>query len=129
MIDINKQVSHWSRGANEDFIVAKELIERGRIRHGLFFAHLAIEKILKSHVCRHTNDLAPPVHNLGRLAEKTGLNFSQEQIDLLAEVNEFNIEGRYPELSLPQPREDEAISYLKRIEGFLKWSIKLLEQS
>lgn len=128
MIDINKQILHWRSGAEEDLTVAKELVERGRIRHGLFFAHLAVEKILKAYVCRQTNDLAPPIHNLVRLAEKAGLNLNQEQIDLLAEMNEFNIEARYPELSLPQPTEQAAQSYMKRIGEVLEWLIKLLDQ-
>jgi len=54
----------------EDWEVGKELIVGRRFRHGLFFIHLALEKILKAHVCRNTVDIAPPIHNLARLAEK-----------------------------------------------------------
>lgn len=69
MVDIGKQIEHWRAGAGEDWEVARDLVERGKIRHGLFFAHLALEKTLKAHVCRTTNELAPPIHNLVRLAE------------------------------------------------------------
>lgn len=58
-IDITKQVEYWQAGALEDWQVAVELIETGRTRHGLFFAHLALEKLLKAFVCRATLDLAP----------------------------------------------------------------------
>lgn len=51
MINIEKQIAHWRNGAEEDWSVAQELIERGRVRHGLFFAHLALEKMLKAHYC------------------------------------------------------------------------------
>jgi hypothetical protein len=34
-------------------------VARGRTRHGLFFAHLALEKTLKAHVCRATNENWP----------------------------------------------------------------------
>ena len=66
MIDINKQIKHWRTGAAEDWVVACSLIEQGRILHGLFFAHLALEKTLKAHVCQTSNGLAPPIHNLLR---------------------------------------------------------------
>jgi HEPN domain-containing protein len=68
MIDIAQQVHFWRDGAQEDLTVVQELLERGRIRHGLFFMHLALEKLLKAHVCRQTHDLAPRLHNLVRLA-------------------------------------------------------------
>lgn len=92
MVDIPRQVAAWRKGAEEDWPVACELVERGRLRHGLFFAHLAIEKLLKAHVCRRTEDLAPRIHNLVRLAEQAGLRPSAEQLDVLAEMNQFHDE-------------------------------------
>lgn len=128
MVDIAKHISYWRDGAMEDLLVARDLIDRGRIRHGLFFAHLALEKILKANVCRATKDLAPPIHNLIRLSERAGLTLSQEHTDILADVNEFNIEGRYPELLLPRPSMDEAETYMKRIEEVFKWLSRELER-
>ncbi len=43
MIDIQKQIDYWRNGAVEDYDVAKSLIDQRKIRHGLFFAHLALE--------------------------------------------------------------------------------------
>ena len=120
MINIDKQIAHWRNGAEEDWSVAQELIERGRIRHGLFFAHLALEKMLKAHYCKSTGELAPLIHSLVRLADRAGLKFDEARIDLLAEVSEFNIEGRYPEMLLPQPSELEVESYMSRIAEVLQ---------
>jgi HEPN domain-containing protein len=103
MINIEKQVAYWRDGAVEDWEIAQELIERGRTRHGLFFVHLSLEKLLKAHVCRHTQDLAPRLHNLVRLAELAALPLSQAQVDVLAEINAFHIEGRYPDVLIPPP--------------------------
>jgi HEPN domain-containing protein len=64
MVDISKQINYWRDGATEDWAVAQELIDRDKIRHGLFIAHLALEKMLKAHVCRKTAELAPRIHNL-----------------------------------------------------------------
>jgi len=47
MVDIAKQIAFWRDGANEDWDVARQLVDTGRTRHGLFFAHLALEKYLR----------------------------------------------------------------------------------
>lgn len=120
MINIDKQIAYWRMSAEEDWIVAQDLVAHNRIRHGLFFAHLAIEKTIKAHVCRTTAGLAPPIHNLVRLAEKAGITLSDTHRDTLAEVNEFNIEGRYPEMLLPQPSRVEAEEYVMRISEVLQ---------
>jgi len=121
MIDIYKQVIYWRESAVEDWQVANELISAGRLRHGLFFAQLALEKILKAHVCLHTDDLAPHIHNLIRLAEIAGIQLTPEQFDILAETNTFNIEGRYPDTALPLPKPEEAFAYLVRAEEVYQW--------
>ncbi|MFP4393446.1 MAG: HEPN domain-containing protein [Desulfohalobiaceae bacterium] len=120
-MDIQKQIVHWQNSATEDLAVAKELIAQKRIRHGLFFGHLALEKILKAHVCTTTNDIAPPLHNLIRLAELAELSLSADLRNLLAEVTPFNIEARYPDLLVPAPTYDKAQEYIKRIEEAFQW--------
>jgi HEPN domain-containing protein len=120
MVDIEKHIAHWRRGAAEDWEVARDLVSGRGIRHGLFFAHLALEKTLKAHVCRATQELAPPIHNLVRLAETSGFCLAPDQRDLLAEVNSFNIEGLYPELHLPLPDQAEARIYIEAIEELLE---------
>lgn len=121
MIDVQKQVKYWSESSIEDWQVAKELIDAGHSRQGLFFAQLALEKILKAHVCRFTNDLAPRIHNLVRLVEISNLEFTSDQLDILAEMNAFNIEGRYPDALLPLPSFDEAIMHIRRAEEIYLW--------
>src|SRR4030067_3066663 len=91
MVDIGKQIKTWVDASKEALEVASELIGKGRIRHGLFFAHLALEKALKALVCRRTQDIAPPIHNLVRLAEVAGGELTRKQGHLLADVNAFNL--------------------------------------
>jgi HEPN domain-containing protein len=121
MMDIEKHIAHWLTGAEEDFEVAGQLIQSKKIRHGLFFLHLTLEKILKAHVCRHTQDIAPRIHNLARLAELTGIVFEVDQADLLSEMNPCNIEGRYPELWGTLPSLCEAQKLLQRTEDLFTW--------
>ena len=121
MIDIAKQVEFWRAGSVEDFAVASDLIAREKIRHGLFFLHLSLEKALKAEVCRVTRDVPPRIHNLARLAELARLEPSREQLVALGQMNEFNIEGRYPQLLSPAPTSAEAQHHLARAEEILKW--------
>jgi len=127
MVDISKQIEFWMSGASEDLEVARELISNKRYRHGLFFLHLALEKILKAHVCRNINDLAPRIHNLVRLSEAASLPFKQNFIDILAELNAFNIEGRYPDSAFIPITRQEADDYLCRAEEVFQWLMHQLK--
>ncbi len=69
-------------------------------------------------------DLAPPIHNLIRLGELARLSLNQKQIDVLAEMNAFNIEGRYPDSLAKAPSQAEAKSYLKRTGETFQWLMK-----
>lgn len=125
MIDVEKQASHWRSGAVEDWEVAEDLIGRERVRHGLFFAHLALEKALKAHVCLRTRDLAPRLHNLVRLAELAGVDLTPGQRDTLADMNAFALEGRYPEATAPAPGRAEGARYLDRAREMWTCLMKL----
>jgi len=96
-MDVEKQVEYWRKGAEEDLAVAEELLEKSRFRHALFFAHLAVEKMLKAHVTRATLQIPPRIHNLLKLADKSGLDLSAERIGFLRIFNLYQLHGRYPE--------------------------------
>jgi len=121
MVDVSKHIEYWRNGAAEDWTVAVKLIKGGNTRHGLFFAHLTIEKILKAHVCLRTEDFAPKTHNLLRLAELAQVELTREQMDLLADMNSYQIESRYPEMLQPPPSEKEAEKVLSKAEAILSW--------
>jgi len=127
-IDVDKQIAYWRNGSAEDWELAQELLAGGRVRHSLFFAHLALEKLLKAHVCCHTRDLAPWLHNLVRLGKLSALPLSQPQIDVLAEMNAFKIEGRYPDMLMPPPSLEEAQDYLRRAREVYQWLMSQLSR-
>ncbi|MGM0424210.1 MAG: HEPN domain-containing protein [Thermodesulfobacteriota bacterium] len=64
------------------------------MRHGLFFAHLALEKSIKAHLCRLTEQLPPRIHNLLRLYEKSNLELNEKQKDFIAKFDRYQLEGR-----------------------------------
>jgi HEPN domain-containing protein len=121
MVDITKQIEYWKNGSKEDFDVAKQLISNDKIRHGLFFAHLAIEKMLKAKVCQVNEEIAPRIHNLVRLAQIAEITLPEITLNLLAEMNEFNLEGRYPIPFISPISKPEAQDYIEKTERTLKW--------
>ena len=106
--------------------VAKNLIFANKIRHGLFFLHLTVEKILKAHICKYTKDIPPRTHNLVRLSEISGIKFSDEQVEFLAEMNPMSLERRYPGTWIKVPTKEEAEQYLQKTEQVYKWLINQL---
>ena len=121
MIDVEKQVAHWLAGAEEDWQVGVELINLGRTRHGLFFIHLALEKLLKALICKATKDLAPRLHTLLRLAEWASLAPSEEQRSFLARFDRYQIAGRYPDLLPLPPSLDAAREELQQAKEVFQW--------
>ena len=121
MVDIAKQIEYWSKSAVEDIEAATDLITNAKHRHGLFFAHLALEKLLKACVCKATGAVAPRIHNLSRLAESAGIEIKDEMLDFLAEMNEFNMEGRYPVPFLPATSKQEAEAYITKSKEAIEW--------
>ena len=120
-MDIVKQVAYWTTGAAEDFDAAETLLEKGHLRHSLFFAHLALEKMLKALVTQRTRQVPPNTHNLIRLAVRGDLRLDRERDDFLREFGAFEMEGRYPDsqqlrLSVQEVREE-----LKRAQEVLVW--------
>jgi HEPN domain-containing protein len=88
---------YWVASSDEDFAAAQSLFEKGHLRHSLFFAHLAIEKLLKAHIVRATRDVPPRIHDLVRLFQITALDLGDEQKDCLLEFGAYQLEGRYPD--------------------------------
>ena len=96
-MNIEKHIEYWQKGADEENEVAELLLKKKKTRHALFFAHLGLEKILKSSVVKRTREMPPRIHNLLRLAELAQLELSDEQIIFLRQFDIFQLEGRYPD--------------------------------
>lgn len=94
---VDEQVEYWTMGSAEDFAAAELLLEKGHLRQCLFFAHLALEKMLKAHVVRVTRNIPPRIHNLVRPARLAGLKPDDEQERFLRRFDLYQLEGRYPD--------------------------------
>jgi HEPN domain-containing protein len=98
--NIKSHIKYWSSSAAHDYITMSGLYKIKRYSDCLFYGHLVLEKILKSLFVKKTNNPAPRIHNLLRLAEIAGIDISEEQKDCLDIINDFNINSRYPDFKL-----------------------------
>jgi len=120
-MNIQKHVEYWLGSSKEDWEIALDLLSRNKTRHGLFFAHLALEKAFKAQVCRTTKDVSPRIHALLRLAEKANLDLTEETKMFLAEFDRYQLEGRYPENLMEPPDSEEAQVQMARAQEIYQW--------
>ncbi len=126
MINVQKQIDYWVNGAVDDLKSAEILIERKRMLHGLFFCHLVIEKILKAHVVKISQEIAPRTHNLIHLLEKANLELSENEEIFLGILMKYQLQGRYPDYNPIIPDKLIVQNYLKQTENLLQWLKKKL---
>jgi len=96
-MDLKKQIEYWINTVLDDLDSAELLIKNNKAIHGLFLCHLCIEKAIKAHVVRCTNEVPPKIHNLSFLIEKTDLTLSEAQLLFCDLLMYYQLEGRYPE--------------------------------
>ncbi len=95
--DIRELIRYWLKGSDYDWKTAGDLLRSKKYPYCLFMCHLSLEKLLKALVVKETKSHPPYTHNLAYLAGKLPLEFSKEKIVLLEEMNDFNLEARYPD--------------------------------
>lgn len=94
------KVKYWLDLADYDYDTAGDLLKSKRWIYVAFMCHQSIEKAIKAY---HTQQLpleTPPyIHNLTRLAQKSGLYdlMDEGQRIFLDAMTPMNIEARYPE--------------------------------
>ena len=97
-MNINEHIDYWVETSNDDYEVSLLLFESKKYLHSLFLAHLSIEKLIKAHWVKDNNNAVPPkIHNLLTLLKQTKLQLNYEQTVFLPILNDFQIQGRYPD--------------------------------
>ena len=118
-------VRRWREDAREDMELARDILTRGKHRHAMFFAHLALEKALKALVMRATEETPPKIHNLVTLAERTGVSFGEERTKLLSAMNFYQSAGRYLDSRDAGIDPERATRNFQRSERMFEWLINL----
>lgn len=95
---IEHLVKYWQESSLMDFQTAEDIFVKTKNYVAvLFYLHLSIEKIIKAYYVYKRNIHAPFSHNLLYLSKESGLDVTDKDILLLSEINEFNLESRYPD--------------------------------
>lgn len=95
-----KLVKYWQETAAHDYDTMKSLVKSQRYDSSLLFGHMTLEKILKALAVNKTKKHAEYTHNLIRLMKTSEISLDEQEINLLNNVNSFNLEARYPEQKL-----------------------------
>ena len=127
-MNVEKQLAYWRDGAAEDIRAARILIDKRCVRHGLFFAHLAVEKLLKAHVVRSTGSVPPKTHVLPKLAGLAGLRVPQEHQSFISRFDRYQVAGRYPDSSAPLIPLRRARQLLREAQEVCKWLTALFSE-
>ncbi len=91
-------IKYWVDTAVDDWASVNLLLKGKQYLRALFFGHLTLEKLCKAHWVKDNESNYPPkIHNLVWLVEKTNLSLSADDMDFLRRINDFQLEGRYPD--------------------------------
>jgi len=90
-------VAEWVRLAERDISSAEVLLEAGDIENALFLCQQAVEKALKAHVQRQSDEPPPRIHGLVKLAHLATLweALGGTRQELLVALDPYAIAGRY----------------------------------
>ncbi len=129
--DIGRLVAYWKMGSNLNFDSAKDIAEKSqKYVEALFFLHLSCEKILKAYFVQQKKEHAPYSHNLIYLAQSAELTLQDNEKKLLSEINEYNLECRYPDdkyMIYKKTTKELFETYLKKVKQFRIWILKKLK--
>jgi len=124
-MNIDEHIKYWLDSSKNDLEAADNLFASKKYDWCLFIGHLVIEKSLKAFfVFRNNNKIPPKTHNLLKLSELSKLDITEDQKLFLDEVNDFNLDVRYPEYKKEFYKictKDFASEYYSKIKEFSKW--------
>lgn len=118
----------WLESSQHDLDAAESLFVAAKYDWCLFLAHLVLEKTLKALVALREDRIPAKTHNLVRLAADAGIGLTEDQKVFLDEVNDFNLEIRYPDFKrgfYALCTREYTERYFDRIKEFRLWLISL----
>ncbi len=94
----SEHIGFWIEQSLDDWETVESLLFAKKYVQALFFSHLVIEKLCKACWIKLNESNVPPrIHNLVFLIKQTPLEISESHMELMLNLNRFQLEGRYPE--------------------------------
>ncbi len=98
MMTKQDHIKYWIATAEKDWEVVRFLIGGNKFMYALFLAHLTIEKLAKAlWVKNNVNNDPPKIHNIASILKRANVEISEEQRIFFLQMNDFHLEGRYPD--------------------------------
>lgn len=122
----NSSVTYWVEMSDYDLETARAMLSTQRYLYVAFMCHQVIEKSLKAYWSKVLPMPPLEIHNLSRLAEKSGIDtyMSDRQKDLIDSLEPMNIEARYPaykERLLRSLTDEYCKELIKQTEELASW--------
>ena len=124
-------VNYWIKSSDNDYDVMLDLKEKKRNTYCLFFGQLLIEKLLKAYYAKINKSApyAPRTHELAYLANKMHIELTEEQVDMLETISDFNMEARYGDYKYTfelKCTDEYTSTWIENIKELRKWLKELL---
>ena len=124
-------VNYWIKSSDNDYDVMLDLKEKKRNTYCLFFGQLLIEKLLKAYYAKINKSApyAPRTHELAYLANKMHMELTEEQVDMLETISDFNMEARYGDYKYTfelKCTDEYTSTWIENIKELRKWLKELL---
>lgn len=98
MMTKEQHIAYWVEASNRDWEAIQAMYNAKTFIYSLFFAHLSLEKLLKAHwVKDNTGNFPPKIHYLLYILVETKLEMTNTDKNFLEIMNQFQLEGRYPD--------------------------------
>jgi HEPN domain-containing protein len=122
--NIEKIIKYWLNSAEQNYNTMRNMLDSKDYSWALFLGHLVIEKTLKAIYVSRLKKHAIFSHDLLRLANKIGLELSNQQQEWLDEITTFNLNARYDNYKQDFHKlctKEFATIWIERIETTEKW--------
>jgi HEPN domain-containing protein len=127
--NIEKLIEYWVEASDDDFDTMMAMFKAKRFNWSLFIGHLMIEKLLKALYVQKKMDYPPYIHNLFRLAEKSGLELTDQQKEHLVTITAFNINARYDDYKMSFKKQctpDFTERWIENLKNLREWIKQLI---
>lgn len=94
---MKEETKNWLDQAREHLKDAEYMYKGHRYSMCVYCYHQALEKILKATIIEYADRLPSKIHNLDQLARETGLKFTDQDLEDLAEITRHFWRVRYPD--------------------------------
>lgn len=121
-------MEYWINSSDRDYESMKKNFEIKQYTWALFIGHLMIEKLLKGLYAKNNIDNPYTIksHNLLALAQKCNIELTDEQVQKLKIITQFNISARYEDYKnefynlCTEEYTKEQISNIEEVRTWLK---------